>query len=500
LADAKRYRNGLRDPQASQNDVLFEILRTNQSTAFGKEHGFSSIRTIDEYRSSVPLSRYEDYAERIERMKRGEHNLLIHEPTRCIVPTGGSTGGAKHIPHPARLLRSFQRAIAPWMADLNHQYPDIRNGSAYWAITPSVQNQDFPDDTFYLGQKLARIVAHTLAVPSAVARHQHETFWTVTLQCLLKRADLSLVSVWHPSFFNVLLDQLAEQWESLLPTLPERRYRELRKMDPGHIAGIWPRLRVVSCWGDGHAASASHALGRRLTGIDIQPKGLIATEAFVSLPFAQKHPLAVCSHFFEFIDRHGRIYLASELTQGSAYHVVVTTSGGFYRYQLQDEIIVDGYVHATPSVRFRGKLDATSDLVGEKLTEAFVSDCLIGEYAKLNMEPVFSMLAPNETRSGYLLFIESNHVSDSLAQNLHHALMKNPQYSYAATMRQLAPVQIVRIPRDGYLLYTRRLQSKGRRLGDIKAVSLSKELHWSHWFKYQQEPSTGTDGCAEPSR
>ena len=65
--------------------------------------------------------------------------------------------------------------------------------------------------------------------------------------------------------------------------------------------------------------------------LGLQGKGLIATEAFVSLPLLPDCDpvLAVNSHFFEFNDTEtGDIRLAHEVEEGKVYSVIVTTGGG----------------------------------------------------------------------------------------------------------------------------------------------------------------------------
>ena len=42
-------------------------------------------------------------------------------------------------------------------------------------------------------------------------------------------------------------------------------------------------------------------------GVHLQPKGLVATEAFVTLPLGDLRPLAIRSHFFEFQDQAGNV-------------------------------------------------------------------------------------------------------------------------------------------------------------------------------------------------
>ena len=49
-----------RKPSDAQKKVLFHILRTNEATSYGKDHGFENINSIEDYRAAVPVNRYED--------------------------------------------------------------------------------------------------------------------------------------------------------------------------------------------------------------------------------------------------------------------------------------------------------------------------------------------------------------------------------------------------------------------------------------------------------
>ena len=66
---------------------------------------------------------------------------------------------------------------------------------------------------------------------------------------------------------------------------------------------------------------------------------------------------------------HGRGFLPH--FESSA--VIVTTGGGLWRYRLGDLVEVDGFVAATPSLRFIGRGASVSALCGEKLNETFVT-------------------------------------------------------------------------------------------------------------------------------
>jgi hypothetical protein len=494
LPGERAFRKALRDPQACQERLLRQYLHQNADTAFGKQHGFISIRSVTEYQERIPLSDYNGHAPWFDRAAAGETGVLTRDPVRHFALSSGSTRAAKQIPYTSTLQEEFRRAVAPWMVDLFRTRPDLALGPAYWSISPVAREATrtsggipvgFEEDSAYLGGLWKRLVDGMMAVPSSV-RHIRdlETFRHATAIHLLRCRELRILSVWHPSFLDLLLESMEENWDGLLHDIGGGRAAELSRLGPRDYAGIWPRLGLVSCWGDGHAAMHLEALRRRFPGVTVQPKGLIATEAFVTLPYAGRMPVAVRSHFFEFLDEAGVPRLVHQLEQGREYSVVVTTGGGLYRYRLEDRVAVTGFLDATPSLRFLGKEDHVSDLRGEKLSEGFVSSAQRGVFQRHGLSPSFAMLAPTEAGDRYALFIESDRdLPDRLATDLDEALQENPHYRYCRDLGQLAPAEVVQVSQDGYRHYVERCRSRGQRTGDIKACALSNASGWAEVFR-----------------
>ena len=67
-----RFRAALSHPEKVQRAILFRYLRENAETAFGRAHGFSAIRTVEEFQERVPLSAWEDVAPWVDRIAAGE--------------------------------------------------------------------------------------------------------------------------------------------------------------------------------------------------------------------------------------------------------------------------------------------------------------------------------------------------------------------------------------------------------------------------------------------
>jgi hypothetical protein len=520
----RRFRSALQDPAGTQRNVLARCLSTNAGSEFGRSHGFDRLVTAADYQAAVPLSRYADYAQPIARIAEGAPSVLTRARVLALQGSGG-TSRAKRIPYTAGLQRELRRALAPWLFDLYRRRPRLAWGAAYWSITPvaameaapeahsgqprgSTPRRRFEEDSAYLGGAWKRLVDATLAVPAAVRFvSDMESFRYVTLRFLLARADLTLVSVWHPSFLTLLLDALPRHWESLLSDISTGRLnppsplsatvaRQLAphlRADPGravHLSRcpateatrIWPRLGLVSCWGDAHASLQLAPLQRRLPGVEIQPKGLLATEAFVTLPFAGMHPLAVRSHFFEFLEEGDSTRLAHELEPGGAYSVVVTTGGGLYRYRLEDRVEVDGFVGRTPSLRFLGKQDHVSDLRGEKLAEAFVAAVLSRLFCDPDRIPRFALLAPEAAGDppAYTLYLDTEREpAPELDARLETELRSNADYRHCVSLGQLGPARVRRVGRHALDRYLERCRAQGQRLGDVKPLCLSPFTDWA---------------------
>ena len=510
-----RFRRALQNPEEVQSEILRGLLARNAESAYGRAHGFGEIRNCEQFRERVPVVEYDDLAPWIARIMRGEPGVLTSEPVTRLVPTSGSTGGRKLIPFTAAFQRELNAAIGPWMVDLCREHPSVALGPAYWSISPALAAAGeesavpigFDDDSAYLGGFRRRLAEATFAAPSALRLiPDAECHRCLTLLCLLRAPGLRLVSVWHPSFFTLLLDALCDSWDECVrdvtnggcvraarlpaeirravnaPPMPHRA-RELRECGPD-VRALWPHLRVVSCWGDAQAALPFADLQRRLPGVALQSKGLLATEAFVSIPFRGRHPLAVASQFFEFENARGEVRLAHELRAGESYAVIATTGGGLWRYRLGDFVEVDGFVVKTPSLRFLGRGASVSDLCGEKLAEIFVTRAIGSACESCGFTPRFAMLAPERDAAGrwsYTLFAEGELPRD-LSARLEDELRKNPHYALCRDLGQLGPPCCLAIA-GGYETFCRASVTEGRRAGDIKPQALSSRADWRLRFE-----------------
>ena len=486
------YRLSLAD---RQHAWLAVCLKRNAHSLIGRRYAFSSITSINDYQSRVPITDYEDIRSLVDRIAAGEANILFSGTPVAFERTSGSARKSKLIPYSSDSLVDYQRAIAPWLSSLVDSY-QLSGGSSYWSLSPvsrieSTTAAGIPiglPDTAYLGDAVKLLSGVAFAVPAWVAQVKNIKQWKLfTLYWLLVHDDLLFISVWSPSFLSVLLDAITEYASALRQLLfkggtyaghampaNEVAFNRLgRFVGTGDYRVLWPRLKLVSCWGDASSGKYLQQLQSRLPYVVVQPKGLLMTEAVVTVPDTLNHPvLAVDSGFYEFINDDG-VFLAHQLEDENCYEVVVTTSGGLYRYRTYDRVQCEGYRAGSPVLRFIGRNGIQSDLVGEKLTEDFVSGCLA-------FISGFSMLVPTSgPQPCYRLVLDKadEQQANALARQTEQALLENPQYAYARKLRQLAAVTPVCLP-VALNTYVECMRRSGIRYGDIKMPALSTKPEW----------------------
>lgn len=540
MASGKRAHRALRaalaQPQACQERVLRRILATNPTTAYGRHHGWAEPDVGDlvrEYRQAFPVVDYDALAPWISRIRDGERNVLTTEPVLMFEKSSGSTAASKYIPYTRRLRNEFQSATSTWLYDLLAQRPRLRQLGSYWSVSPVAQAPEvtagglrvgFEDDTEYFDPLERWVLGQLMLVPGTIKRTPDVASCRyVTLRFLLERDDLGMISVWNPTFLTLLMQEIEVQGDRLVRDLQQGTLTPPTPLDPALQASLergltrrprmadrlkalltgpspllgtelWPRLQLISCWTSGISGRFLPDMQERFPGVEIQGKGLLATEGVVSIPLLG-HPgsvLALDSHFYEFVPEGAEpsaAKLAHELEVGKRYTVLMTTGGGLYRYALHDMIEVVGRLEATPLIDFVGKSARISDLVGEKLNELHVGQVFDLVFRPLPSAPRFAMLAPEldepdapDEPPCYALYLEHPDVSDdeldALAALVDSALRANHHYAYARDLGQLGPVRGRRVPNDGAARYLEGCVALGQKAGDVKPTMLHPAPGW----------------------
>ena len=267
---------------------------------------------------------------------------------------------------------------------------------------------------------------------------------------------------------------------------------------------IWEKLSLVSCWSDSDSYEIFIKLKEKLNpnkkniNLKFQGKGLMSTECIVSFPLENVKNGSVAAYnsfFYEFIQvsddklENRSPKLLDELELGERYCVVVTTNAGLYRYNTNDIVEVTGFYHKIPIVKFVGRINNFSDIVGEKLKNSFVEKQVLTTLEENNIKGEFLLFAPvkNETEEiFYTLFLEIKKDGrkfnwKQIENEINSSLCKAFHYEYAYKLGQLRKVRVFLIEKEGLKTYTAE-KSKKQKIGDIKYRLLDKNFGWENKF------------------
>ena len=476
---------GAMRPREVQASLLRRILEENADTAFGRRHGFSRVDGPGAYRQAVPVQTYEDLRSLIERQElTGERCLTAEQPT-YYHRTSGTMGAPKNIPvTPSglrRMRRDQQLAAYVWSRDT-----EILAGKAFAIGGQAVEGRmaggtPFGSASGLLYRSQSRFVRSRYVLPAALADiEDYEARYLAMAVYGLAEERVTGVATANPSTFLRLLSVaeahadvvLAAVTDGRMPDvgpLPEAVGRGLRARPrrAASLAGrleasgrltyadIWPDLRGVVTWTGGSCGIALHRLSGLLPpGTAIIEAGYLASEFRGTLNVDARTNVCLPSLFqtyFEFVERgaweagNASFRGLDELDRGGEYYVFVTTPDGLYRYDMNDVVRVTGTVHRTPTLEFVQKGRGTTNITGEKLTEAQVLGVVPEALSRRGIGQRFFIVIADEDAARYTLFVEADDRGDAdgAAGEIDAGLGKaNVEYDAKRGSGRLAPLEI----------------------------------------------------------
>lgn len=376
--DGQQVRNRLEDitynPMRSQEEFLMRLVRENASTAFGREHGFRNILTLDAFRRFMPLTSYEDYIPFIERIVDGEKNIL----TTYLMEHISTLDGYRRLPQSRWSVQaSYDYSFCAGFY-IAGQHGFLTDGMTLNLVDNSVER--LPSG-LTIGNLLGRhLVKREFDNDQVYVIPVDVTNWPQTadvlyLQALftLKQRDISLSICEHYGNMVELLRYIEKHWPTLADDIergnphiepdPERANAIREVMEPHCIGSqmlpqLWPGLRCIMVY-DVDRLNASFELLRTYCGSDVHfvfmgistPEGTFSTTLNLDDPQTVLIPDSV---FYEFKPKEANSYLTlltmDQLEIGRSYELVVTTLSGLYRYKTGKTITVVGRYHDTPTV------------------------------------------------------------------------------------------------------------------------------------------------------
>ena len=327
-------------PLEVQEELLRDLIRKGKNTEFGKKYGFETIQSYDRFKEQVPIHSYEDIFPYIERVMKGEQNVLWPSEITWFAKSSGTTNArSKFIPVSTEALENCH----------------FKGGKDLISIYVN----NYPDSRMFTGKGLAIGGSHQINEydPSA------SSYYGDVSAVIMKNLPLWAKVIRTPSLEVALMDKWEEKIEKMaritaeqnvtnfsgVPTwtiLLLQKVMELKNTD--NILEVWPNLEVFF-----HGAVAFtpyRELFKKLipTSKMRYCETYNASEGFFGIQDQKDSTelLLMLDYgiFYEFIpmeeiDQPNPKTLGLEAVKvGKNYAMLISTNAGLWRYQIGDTI------------------------------------------------------------------------------------------------------------------------------------------------------------------
>ena len=325
------------DPVRAQFIVWQDLIAAGQYTEFGRQHRFSSLQSLHDFKKRLPIFDYEALKGFIERMMKGEENLLWNTPVTWFAKSSGTTGDkSKFIPVSDESLKE------------NHYRASKDVLSFYYAAHPNSE--------LLTGKGLVIGGSHQINSVNAEVQYgdlsavilQNSPFWANWL----RTPDLSiaLMDEWESKLEKLAQTTIHENVTSMagVPTwLIVLLKRVLEITGKSTIKEVWPGLELYMHGGVSFVPYKQQF--EKLIGAPINYLEMYnASEGFFAAQddVHEDGMLLMCDHgiFYEFMpineygSEHPKTIQLDEVEIDKNYALIISTKGGLWRYLIGDTI------------------------------------------------------------------------------------------------------------------------------------------------------------------
>ncbi len=327
----------IKNPLGTQKRTLEYLLEHGRNTLYGSKMGFSNITTNDQYSTKVPVMSYEDLRPYLEKIiNHKQENVLWDTPIKWFAMSSGTTEDkSKYIPVTKEsLYNGSYRAGYHMLGTYAVHYPDTNFVLGKTLVMGGSQQVNRIGGGIYTGD-ISAILMKNLPRPVKRRRTPEEiallSDWEVKLQKLteysLKTDIRALLGV--PSWMLVLLKKIVEESGKSIPE-------------------VWPNIEVFFHGGVSFMPFRENF--KKIIPSDRMRywETYNASEGFFGVQFApdSSDMLLLLDNevYYEFIPAgewdlpNPQCVPLEGVETGKQYAMVISTSGGLWRYKIGDTI------------------------------------------------------------------------------------------------------------------------------------------------------------------
>ena len=467
------------NPIETQQRVFNDLIRQAKNTQFGIDHHFDQIRTFEDFSKKVPVRDYEGLKPYVDKVVKGEENVLWKGKPLYFAKTSGTTSGAKYIPLTKESMPFHIEAARNAILHYIHE-----TGNADFVDGKMIFLQGSPILEEKNGVKLGRlsgIVAHF--VPKYLQKNR------------LPSWETNCIEDWETKV-NAIVEETFDQNMTVISGIPswvQMYFEKLQQKGGKPVGEIFKNFNLFIYGGvnyEPYRAKFENLIGRKVDSIELFP----ASEGFFAYQDSQKEKgmllLLNSGIFYEFIksddfyNENSKRHTIGEVELGVNYVLIISTNAGLWGYNIGDTVQFTSLkpYRVIVSGRIKHYISAFGEHVIGKEVESALQEAIIGTNIRINEFTVAPQITPKEGLPYHEWFIEFENEPENLdffAEALDNAMRKqNIYYDDLIVGKVLRKVVVTKVVKNGFQDYMKSIgklggQNKIPRLGnDRKIVDL----------------------------
>ena len=460
-------------PVETQKAVFQSLIQTATETQFGKDHHFDQIKTYEDFVKYVPVRDYEALKSYVDRVVKGEENILWKGKPLYFAKTSGTTSGAKYIPLTKESMpyhiEAARNAILLYIHETKNA--DFVNGKMIFLQGSPILEEKY-------GIKLGRlsgIVAHF--VPKYLQKNRLPSWKT------------NCIEDWETKV-NAIVDETINEDMTVISGIPswvQMYFEKLQQRAEKPVGEIFKNFNLFIYGGvnyEPYRAKFENLIGRKVDSIELFP----ASEGFFAYQDSQKEKgmllLLNAGIFYEFIKsedfytENPKRYTIGEVELGVNYVLIISTNAGLWGYNIGDTV---QFISLKPyriivSGRIKHYISAFGEHVIGKEVECALQEAMIGTKIRVNEFTVAPQITPVDGLPYHEWFIEFENEPDdtyTFAETLDNAIRKqNIYYDDLIVGHVLRKLVVTKVAKNGFQDY---MKSIGKLGGQNKIPRLSND-------------------------
>jgi hypothetical protein len=460
-------------PIETQQRVFEDLIRQAGNTQFGVDHHFDQIKTFEDFTKNVPVRDYEGLKSYVDKVVKGEENILWKGKPLYFAKTSGTTSGAKYIPLTKESMPFHIEAARNAILHYIHE-----TGNADFVDGKMIFLQGSPILEEKNGVKLGRlsgIVAHF--VPKYLQKNR------------LPSWETNCIEDWETKV-NAIVEETFDQNMTVISGIPswvQMYFEKLSQKGTKPVGEIFKNFNLFIYGGvnyEPYRAKFENLIGRKVDSIELFP----ASEGFFAYQDSQKEKgmllLLNSGIFYEFIKsdefytENPKRHTIGEVELGVNYVLIISTNAGLWSYNIGDTV---QFTSLSPyrvivSGRIKHYISAFGEHVIGKEVESALQEAIISTNIRINEFTVAPQITPIEGLPYHEWFIEFENEPENLdafAEALDNAMRKqNIYYDDLIVGNVLRKVVITKVVKNGFQDY---MKSIGKLGGQNKIPRLSND-------------------------